>query len=156
MNDPLFIKAHELGLLMVVSNARTTPVASVAASKVVNTSKAEDVCEDNPGGSGEADELANMSVEELLEKAEELGIDVQDGIGKKKLKKLIREAMEFVNTKEAPQWILFRCLVIIAQHIFRRYLPLLGPPMYLQKTILRLQLMISTKHFLSFEILTME
>ena len=93
MNDPLFIKAHELGLLMVVSNARTTPVASVAASKVVNTSKAEDVSEDNPDGSGEADELANMSVEELLEKAEELGIDVPDGIGKKKLKKLIREAM---------------------------------------------------------------
>ena len=93
MNDPLFIKAHELGLLMVVSNARTTPVASVAASKVVNTSKAEDVSEDNPGGSGEADELDNMSVEELLEKAEELGIDVPDGIGKKKLKKLIREAM---------------------------------------------------------------
>ena len=93
MNDPLFIKAHELGLLMVVSNARTTPVASVAASKVVNTPKAEDVAEDNPDGSGEADELANMSVEELLEKAEELGIDVPDGIGKKKLKKLIREAM---------------------------------------------------------------
>lgn len=93
MNDPLFIKAHELGLLMVVSNARTTPVASVAASKVVNTSKAEDVSEDNPSGSGEADELDNMSVEELLEKAEELGIDVPDGIGKKKLKKLIREAM---------------------------------------------------------------
>lgn len=93
MKDPLFIKAHELGLLMVVSNARTTPVASVAASKVVNTPKAEDVSEDNPGGSGEADELDNMSVEELLEKAEELGIDVPDGIGKKKLKKLIREAM---------------------------------------------------------------
>lgn len=93
MNDPLFIKAHELGLLMVVSNARTTPVASVAASKVVNTPKTEDVSEDNPDGSGEADELANMSVEELLEKAEELGIDVPDGIGKKKLKKLIREAM---------------------------------------------------------------
>ena len=93
MNDPLFIKAHELGLLMVVSNARTTPVASVEASKVVNTSKAEDVSEDNPSGSGEADELDNMSVEELLEKAEELGIDVPDGIGKKKLKKLIREAM---------------------------------------------------------------
>ena len=93
MNDPLFIKAHELGLLMVVSNARTTPVASVAASKVVNTSKAEDVSEDNPGSSGEVDELDNMSVEELLEKAEELGIDVPDGIGKKKLKKLIREAM---------------------------------------------------------------
>ena len=93
MNDPLFIKAHELGLLMVVSNARTTPVASVAASKVVNTPKVEDVSEDNPDGSGEVDELANMSVEELLEKAEELGIDVPDGIGKKKLKKLIREAM---------------------------------------------------------------
>ena len=93
MNDPLFIKAHELGLLMVVSNARTTPVASVAAAKVVNTTKAEDVSEDNPDGSGEADELDNMSVEELLEKAEELGIDVPDGIGKKKLKKLIREAM---------------------------------------------------------------
>ena len=93
MNDPLFIKAHELGLLMVVSNAKTTPVASVAAAKVVNTPKAEDVSEDNPGGSGEADELDNMSVEELLEKAEELGIDVPDGIGKKKLKKLIREAM---------------------------------------------------------------
>lgn len=93
MNDPLFIKAHELGLLMVVSNARTTPVASVDASKVVNTTKAEDVSEDNPSGSGEADELDNMSVEELLEKAEELGIDVPDGIGKKKLKKLIREAM---------------------------------------------------------------
>ena len=93
MNDPLFIKAHELGLLMVVSNAKTTPVASEAASKVVNTPKAEDVSEDNPGGSGEADELDNMSVEELLEKAEELGIDVPDGIGKKKLKKLIREAM---------------------------------------------------------------
>ena len=93
MNDPLFIKAHELGLLMVVSNARTTPVASVAAAKVVNTPKAEDVSEDNPGSSGEVDELDNMSVEELLEKAEELGIDVPDGIGKKKLKKLIREAM---------------------------------------------------------------
>ena len=93
MNDPLFIKAHELGLLMVVSNARTTPVASVADTKVVNTPKAEDVSEDNPGGSGEVDELDNMSVEELLEKAEELGIDVPDGIGKKKLKKLIREAM---------------------------------------------------------------
>lgn len=93
MNDPLFIKAHELGLLMVVSNARTTPVASEAIDKVVNTSKVEDVSEDNPGGSGEADELDNMSVEELLEKAEELGIDVPDGIGKKKLKKLIREAM---------------------------------------------------------------
>ena len=93
MNDPLFIKAHELGLLMVVSNARTTPVASVAASKVVNTSKAEDVSEDNSSSSGEVDELDNMSVEELLEKAEELGIDVPDGIGKKKLKKLIREAM---------------------------------------------------------------
>ena len=93
MNDPLFIKAHELGLLMVVSNARTTPVASVAASKVVNTPKVEDVSEDNPSGSGEVDELDNMSVEELLEKAEELGIDVPDGIGKKKLKKLIREAM---------------------------------------------------------------
>ena len=93
MNDPLFIKAHELGLLMVVSNAKTTPVTHVATSKVVNTPKAEDVSEDNPGGSGEADELDNMSVEELLEKAEELGIDVPDGIGKKKLKKLIREAM---------------------------------------------------------------
>ena len=93
MNDPLFIKAHELGLLMVVSNARTTPVASAAAAKVVNTSKTEDVSKDNPSGSGEADELDNMSVEELIEKAEELGIDVPDGIGKKKLKKLIREAM---------------------------------------------------------------
>lgn len=93
MNDPLFIKAHELGLLMVVSNVRSTPVASVAPTKVVNTPKTEDVSEDNPDGSGEADELANMSVEELLEKAEELGIDVPDGIGKKKLKKLIREAM---------------------------------------------------------------
>ena len=93
MNDPLFIKAHELGLLMVVSNARTTPVTSEATAKVVNTPKAEDVSEDNSDGSGEADELANMSVEELLEKAEELGIDVPDGIGKKKLKKLIREAM---------------------------------------------------------------
>ena len=93
MNDPLFIKAHELGLLMVVSNAKTTPVTPVASSKVVNTAKAEDVSDDNSGGSGEADELDNMSVEELLEKAEELGIDVPDGIGKKKLKKLIREAM---------------------------------------------------------------
>nr|DAY68274.1 MAG TPA: dimeris T4 recombination endonuclease VII [Caudoviricetes sp.] len=93
MNDPLFIKAHELGLLMVVSNVRSAPVTSVAAAKVVNTPKTEDVSEDNPDGSGEADELANMSVEELLEKAEELGIDVPDGIGKKKLKKLIREAM---------------------------------------------------------------
>lgn len=93
MNDPLFIKAHELGLLMVVSNVRSAPVTSVAAAKVVNTLKPEDVSEDNPDGSGEADELANMSVEELLEKAEELGIDVPDGIGKKKLKKLIREAM---------------------------------------------------------------
>lgn len=93
MNDPLFIKAHELGLLMVVSNARTTPVTPVADTKVVNTPKTEDVSEDNPSGSGEADELDNMSVEELLEKAEELGIDVPDGIGKKKLKKLIREAM---------------------------------------------------------------
>ena len=36
MNDPLFIKAHELGLLMVVSNVRTTPVASEAPSNVVN------------------------------------------------------------------------------------------------------------------------
>ena len=93
MNDPLFIKAHELGLLMVVSNVRSAPVTSVAAAKVVNTPKTEDISEDNPDGSGEADELANMSVEELLEKAEELGIDVPDGIGKKKLKKLIREAM---------------------------------------------------------------
>lgn len=93
MNDPLFIKAHELGLLMVVSNVRSAPVTSAAAAKVVNTPKTEDVSEDNPDGSGEADELANMSVEELLEKAEELGIDVPDGIGKKKLKKLIREAM---------------------------------------------------------------
>lgn len=93
MNDPLFIKAHELGLLMVVSNVRSAPVTSVAAANVVNTPKFEDVSEDNPDGSGEADELANMSVEELLEKAEELGIDVPDGIGKKKLKKLIREAM---------------------------------------------------------------
>jgi hypothetical protein len=93
MNDPLFIKAHELGLLMVVSNVRSAPVTSVAAAKVVNTPKLEDVSEDNSDGSGEADELANMSVEELLEKAEELGIDVPDGIGKKKLKKLIREAM---------------------------------------------------------------
>lgn len=93
MNDPLFIKAHELGLLMVVSNVRSAPVTSVAAAKVVNTPKTEDVSEDNPDGSGEVDELANMSVEELLEKAEELGIDVPDGIGKKKLKKLIREAM---------------------------------------------------------------
>lgn len=93
MNDPLFIKAHELGLLMVVSNVRSAPVTSAAPAKVVNTTKTEDVSEDNPDGSGEADELANMSVEELLEKAEELGIDVPDGIGKKKLKKLIREAM---------------------------------------------------------------
>ena len=93
MNDPLFIKAHELGLLMVVSNARSAPVTSDTAVKVVNTPKAEDVSEDNLSGSGEADELDNMSVEELLEKAEELGIDVPDGIGKKKLKKLIREAM---------------------------------------------------------------
>ena len=93
MNDPLFIKAHELGLLMVVSNVRSAPVTSVTAAKVVNTPKTEDVSEDNPDSSGEADELANMSVEELLEKAEELGIDVPDGIGKKKLKKLIREAM---------------------------------------------------------------
>lgn len=93
MNDPLFIKAHELGLLMVVSNVRSAPVTSVAAANVVNTPKTEDVSEDNPDGSGEVDELANMSVEELLEKAEELGIDVPDGIGKKKLKKLIREAM---------------------------------------------------------------
>lgn len=93
MNDPLFIKAHELGLLMVVSNVRSAPVTSVAPTKVVNTPKTEDVSEDNPDGSGEVDELANMSVEELLEKAEELGIDVPDGIGKKKLKKLIREAM---------------------------------------------------------------
>lgn len=93
MNDPLFIKAHELGLLMVVSNVRSATVTSVAAANVVNTLKTEDVSEDNPDGSGEADELANMSVEELLEKAEELSIDVPDGIGKKKLKKLIREAM---------------------------------------------------------------
>lgn len=93
MNDPLFIKAHELGLLMVVSNARSAPVTSDTAAKVVNTPKTEDVSEDNPSGSGEVDELDNMSVEELLEKAEELGIDVPDGIGKKKLKKLIREAM---------------------------------------------------------------
>lgn len=93
MNDPLFIKAHELGLLMVVSNVRTTPVASVAATKVVTDPKVEDVSEDNPSGSGEVDELANLTAEELLEKAEELGIEVPDGIGKKKLKKLIREAM---------------------------------------------------------------
>lgn len=93
MNDPLFIKAHELGLLMVVSNVRTTPVASVAATKVVNEPKVEDVSEDNPSGSGEVDELANLTAEELIEKAEELGIEVPDGIGKKKLKKLIREAM---------------------------------------------------------------
>lgn len=93
MNDPLFIKAHELGLLMVVSNVRTTPVASVAATKVVNEPKVEDVSEDNPSGSGEVDELANLTVEELIEKAEEFGIEVPDGIGKKKLKKLIREAM---------------------------------------------------------------
>ena len=93
MNDPLFIKAHELGLLMVVSNVRTTPVASVAATKVVNEPKVEDVSEDNSSGSGEVDELANLTAEELIEKAEELGIEVPDGIGKKKLKKLIREAM---------------------------------------------------------------
>ena len=93
MNDPLFIKAHELGLLMVVSNVRTTPVASVAATKVVTDPKIEDVSEDNPSGSGEVDELANLTAEELIEKAEELGIEVPDGIGKKKLKKLIREAM---------------------------------------------------------------
>lgn len=93
MNDPLFIKAHELGLLMVVSNVRTTPVASVTATKVVNELKVEDASEDNLSGSGEVDELANLTVEELLEKAEELGIEVPDGIGKKKLKKLIREAM---------------------------------------------------------------
>lgn len=93
MNDPLFIKAHELGLLMVVSNVRTTPVASVAATKVVTDPKVEDASEDNPSGSGEADELANLTAEELIEKAEELGIEVPDGIGKKKLKKLIREAM---------------------------------------------------------------
>ena len=93
MSDPLFIKAHELGLLMVVSNVRTTPVASVAATKVVTDPKVEDVSEDNPSGSGEVDELANLTVEELIEKAEELGIEVPDGIGKKKLKKLIREAM---------------------------------------------------------------
>lgn len=93
MNDPLFIKAHELGLLMVVSNVRTTPVASVAATKVVTDPKVEDVFEDNPSGSGEVDELANLTAEELIEKAEELGIEVPDGIGKKKLKKLIREAM---------------------------------------------------------------
>ena len=93
MNDPLFIKAHELGLLMVVSNVRTTPVASVTATKVVNEPKVEDASEDNPSGSGEVDELANLTAEELIEKAEELGIEVPDGIGKKKLKKLIREAM---------------------------------------------------------------
>lgn len=93
MNDPLFIKAHELGLLMVVSNVRTTPVASVAATKVVTDTKVEDVSEDNPIGSGEVDELTNLTTEELIEKAEELGIEVPDGIGKKKLKKLIREAM---------------------------------------------------------------
>lgn len=93
MNDPLFIKAHELGLLMVVSNVRTTPVASVAATKVVTDPKVEDVSEDNPSGSGEVDELANLTTEELIEKAEELGIEVPDGIGKKKLKKLIRKAM---------------------------------------------------------------
>lgn len=93
MNDPLFIKAHELGLLMVVSNVRTTPVASVATTKVVTDTKVEDVSEDNPSGSGEVDELASLTAEELIEKAEELGIEVPDGIGKKKLKKLIREAM---------------------------------------------------------------
>lgn len=93
MNDPLFIKAHELGLLMVVSNVRTTPVASVAPAKVVTDPKVEDVSEDNPSGSGEVDELANLTAEELIEKAEALGIEVPDGIGKKKLKKLIREAM---------------------------------------------------------------
>lgn len=93
MNDPLFIKAHELGLLMVVSNVRTTPVASVAATKVVTDPKVEDASEDNLSSSGEVDELANLTVEELIEKAEELGIEVPDGIGKKKLKKLIREAM---------------------------------------------------------------
>ena len=93
MNDPLFIKAHELGLLMVVSNVRTTPVASVTATKVVTDPKVEDVSEDNPSGSGEVDELANLTAEELIEKAEELGIEVPDGIGKKKLKKLIRKAM---------------------------------------------------------------
>ena len=93
MNDPLFIKAHELGLLMVVSNVRTTSVASVTATKVVNEPKVEDSSEDNPSGSGEVDELANLTAEELIEKAEELGIEVPDGIGKKKLKKLIREAM---------------------------------------------------------------
>ena len=93
MNDPLFIKAHELGLLMVVSNVRTTPVAPVDDTKVVTDPKEEDVSEDNPSSSGEVDELANLTAEELIEKAEELGIEVPDGIGKKKLKKLIREAM---------------------------------------------------------------
>lgn len=93
MNDPLFIKAHELGLLMVVSNVRTTPVTSVAATKVVTDPKVEDASEDNSSSSGEVDELANLTAEELIEKAEELGIEVPDGIGKKKLKKLIREAM---------------------------------------------------------------
>ena len=93
MNDPLFIKAHELGLLMVVSNVRTTPVAYGSVDKVVDSPVNEYVSEGNSDDSGEVDELANMSVEELLEKAEELGSDVPDGIGKKKLKKLIREAM---------------------------------------------------------------
>lgn len=93
MNDPLFIKAHELGLLMVVSNVRTTPVGSVDTTKVVIDTNKEDVSEDNLNGSGEVDELANMTAEELIEKAEELGIEVPDGIGKKKLKKLIRKAM---------------------------------------------------------------
>lgn len=96
MHDPLFIKAHELGLLMVVSNARTTPVASVKASKVVTDAKAENVSEAASGFSGEVeevDELDNMGINDLIEKAEELGIEIPDGIGKKKLKKLIREAM---------------------------------------------------------------
>lgn len=93
MNDPLFIKAHELGLLMVVSNVRTTPVVSADDTKVVTDPKVEDASDDNSSGSGEADELANLTAEELIEKAEELGIEVPDGIGKKKLKKLIREAM---------------------------------------------------------------
>lgn len=96
MQDPLFIKAHELGLIMVVSNARSTPVAPVSHNKVATDAKPEKASETIPGPSDEADEadvLAGMEIEELIEKAEELGIDVPDGISKKKLKKLIREAM---------------------------------------------------------------
>ena len=52
MSDPMFIKAHELGLLMVVSSPRTAPVVRVEPVKVKDITDSESPTQSNSTTSG--------------------------------------------------------------------------------------------------------